>query len=301
MTLPWNDPNHDVLADFREAYATALLKRGKTMKCVTVFSGGLDSTTLVHSLAKLDQHEQHLLSFDYGQRHKKELEYAARTADLLGLRHDVIDLSGITHLISNSALTSPTVKGPKGQFDSSAGPEIEVPEGHYAEESMKQTVVPNRNMIMLSIAAGVAVSENADCIATAVHAGDHYVYPDCRPEFIQTANDAISFGNEGFGKIPKLGVGQVPDQFILAPFIHTTKAEIAYYAIQLSVPLHMTWSCYKGGHFHCGRCGTCVERLEAISEAEERARAEHIIPDGIHSVDDTVYEDDEYWKQVNHG
>lgn len=273
-------------------------------KGVAIVSGGLDSTTLIHHLL-VEGHELRLLSFDYGQRHKKELRYAAMTAQRLGLKHDVIDLTGITHLISNSALTS----GPEPKFYDVADdidrivadgkPEhgIPVPEGHYAEENMKLTVVPNRNMIMLSIAAGVAVNEKANFLAAAVHAGDHFVYPDCRPDFIDAASKAIIAGNEGFNDwyVPKVG------NFALnTPFLYWSKADIAYRALELSVPLHLTWSCYKGESVHCGRCGTCVERLEAIAAAQQRAM-ETELNGGRLIEDKTEYADTEFWKIATRG
>lgn len=316
MSLPWDDPGHDVLADLREAHQKgkgpmpvytdtpsqsyagkqpAEVEEGK--KAIAIFSGGLDSTALVFHLLN-QKYDLHLLSFDYGQRHKKELEFAATTAKHLELRHDIVDLTGITHLISNSALTSI-------QFDT-VGNEIEVPEGHYAEDNMKLTVVPNRNMIMASIAAGVAVNEGAQFIATAVHAGDHFVYPDCRPVFWHALARAIDSGNDGFSKFRPDRTGSF-DEPVETPFLYWSKADIAYRALELGVPLHMTWSCYKGGEKHCGRCGTCVERLEAIAEAIERINrlpleqytalsvAEGRGRAGEHW-DRTEYEDVEFWK-----
>jgi len=260
-------------------------------RVVAVVSGGLDSTTMVYDLVARG-FEVDCLSFNYGQRHKKELTYAAATAKQLGLRHDIIDLTGLTHLISNSALTS------QNKTSHPAVPRtdraIEVPDGHYAEENMKLTVVPNRNMIMLSIAAGIAVNRNVAFIATAIHAGDHFIYPDCRPRFIAHANAAIVAGNEGFGPIPEQAEGVEPMHYIEAPFLYMTKADIAAVAIQLNVPLHLTWSCYKGGVNHCGRCGTCVERLEAIDEAIRRGVSNNEwITDDL-----TVYDDTEYWRTV---
>jgi len=267
---------------------------------IAVFSGGLDSTTMVYGM--LDSGKTpHLLSFNYGQRHKKELVFAERTAQLLGLRWDCIDLSGITGLISNSALTS---KGREDWSDAQAiapgfvGPiydaEIEVPEGHYAEDNMKATVVPNRNMIMLSIAAGVAVNNSYDSVYTAVHAGDHFVYPDCRPQFIMATNAAAVLGNEGFGALPKLEELQAVPSFIMAPYLNISKADIASEAIRLKVPFENTWSCYKGESMHCGKCGTCVERLEAIHEAHVKANI--LSPENWK--DNTKYADADFWKQA---
>ena len=166
-----------------------------------------------------------------------------------------------------------------------------MPEGHYAEANMKATVVPNRNMIMISIATGIAVAEDALGVYTGVHAGDHFVYPDCRPKFIDAVNGAVVEGNEGFGRIPinDDSPSWLDFNFVFAPYLYFTKAEIASTAIALGVPLEDTWSCYKGGDKHCGVCGTCVERLEAIDIAEG-AISER--------VDHTEYEDDITWKQL---
>lgn len=278
-----------------------------TPDSAAIFSGGLDSTTLVYLMLEAGM-TPHLISFDYGQRHAKELEYATRTAEKLKLRHDVVDLTGITHLISNSALTSDSARHTKpmtaGDWASGkdtewvSTPHIEVPEGHYAEDNMKKTVVPNRNMIMLSIAAGVAINNNYACLGTGVHAGDHFVYPDCRPRFIKAANAAIVIGNEGFGDIPEQVEGAWATEFLYAPFIHRSKADIAFRAIDFGVPFEETWSCYKGGEKHCGKCGTCVERLEAINEAGKRWYGDNRPYD---SIDATQYEDSNFWKEAVSG
>ena len=212
------------------------------MHTVAVVSGGMDSVTLAYKLAN-DGDDLTLISFDYGQRHRKELAFAATCAERLGATHEIADLTSINRLLAGSSLTSD---------------EIEVPDGHYAEESMKITVVPNRNAIMISIAAGLAVSRNADRVAVGVHGGDHFIYPDCRPGFAEAMDKAISLGNEGFA----------PDQFgLITPFIDVSKTEIARIGDELGVPWTETWSCYKGGEIHCGTCGTCVERREAFHEA----------------------------------
>jgi 7-cyano-7-deazaguanine synthase len=251
--------------------------------CVAIVSGGLDSTTLAYDLVA-DGHKPHLLAFDYGQRHSKELQYAQRTATQLKLDFTLVDLRSVTKLISNSALTG----------------DDDVPEGHYAESNMNLTVVPNRNMIMLSIAAGAAVNSKCEFVATGVHAGDHWVYPDCRPRFISSVARTVILGNEGFGAIPTLDDGEAPsDDFIRAPYLTFLKEDIAYRAFQLGVPVHETWSCYKGRSAHCGRCGTCVERLEAIAEAQARYMKETgnlELPDSWQ--DYTEYEDTEYWKHA---
>lgn len=239
-------------------------------KTLIVLSGGLDSTTLLKRQLTAG-HNCSAVSFNYGQRHKKELEYAAKTCDLYGIKHTIIDLwsAGLTTAlsVSGSSLVSDT----------------EVPEGHYAQDNMKATVVPNRNMIMLSIAAGIAIANGDDYVATAVHAGDHFIYPDCRPSFIKALQHAITMGNEGFN----------PPQ-LLTPYIYATKEDIAYEAIALGVRLSATWSCYKGGSIHCGKCGTCVERIEAIHGAQQRWMSE--CADRMPYLDSTEYEDTEYWK-----
>jgi 7-cyano-7-deazaguanine synthase len=146
---------------------------------------------------------------------------------------------------------------------------------------MKKTIVPNRNMMMLSIAGAVAVSTGSSFVVTGVHAGDHAVYPDCRPQFINLMSDALAQGNEGNGDM----------RGILAPYLHSSKKDIAVQAIRLGVDFSETWSCYKGGSTHCGRCGTCVERLEAIHGAEIDHFGEVV------GYDSTVYADNEFWKE----
>lgn len=207
---------------------------------VVVASGGMDSATLAwHYHARGDR--LHLVGFDYGQRHRKELEHLAMIADRLDAPVAVVDLTSLTAHLHGSALTDPN--------------RVDVPDGHYAQDTMRATVVPNRNAIMLAIATGIAVAEGAEVVATGVHAGDHFIYPDCRPAFFDPFADAMRAGNEGF----------TVDGFRLeAPFITMSKADIARYGGDLGVEYRLTWSCYKGGRVHCGRCGTCVERFEAF-------------------------------------
>lgn len=224
------------------------------MKTIVICSGGLDSVTLAYKIAA--EHELiGLISYDYGQRHKKELDYAAKAAAALGVLHDIIDISNIGKALSGSALTD----------------DIDVPDGHYAEESMKITVVPNRNAIMLTIAYGIGASRGAQAIATAVHGGDHFIYPDCRPEFIKSFEAMQNHALEG-----------VAEMTLYTPFLSRTKTDIAAEGARLNVPFSDTWSCYKGGNVHCGRCGTCVERIEAFDLA------------GVS--DPTEYADPDFWK-----
>lgn len=208
------------------------------MQTLAVVSGGLDSTVMAYMLAHYGDLKG-IVSFNYGQRHKKELHHAEQSAVRLNVPWTVINVAGYGEAVQ-SALTSGDIK---------------VPAGHYTEESMKATVVPNRNMIMLSMAAGIAVSQKLDSIATAVHAGDHAIYPDCRAHFIHALTHAIQIGNEGFIH---------PSFQILAPFINLTKAEIVKSGVEWNVPFEKTWSCYRGGVYHCGTCATCIERMEAF-------------------------------------
>lgn len=211
-------------------------------RAVLIASGGMDSTVTAYELRARGS-EVFLLAFDYGQRHRVELEHLAKIAERLNVPHETVNLSGLGHLLTGSALTETSV---------------EVPDGHYSDQSMRSTVVPNRNMIMLSIAAGVAVARGASIVAFGAHAGDHPIYPDCRPAFFEQLGKAIHAGNEGF---------LAPGFRLEAPFLHLTKTDIARRGHELGVPFELTWSCYKGEGVHCGKCGTCVERKEAFTLA----------------------------------
>jgi 7-cyano-7-deazaguanine synthase len=256
---------------------------------VAIVSGGMDSITMVYMLVKEFGLHPHLLSFDYGQRHSKELNYALWNAERLGLRWSLVDLTSITELIGSSALTSKLVSDVRGPAGAGPHPhevvshgevrEIEVPEGHYAQDNMAITVVPNRNMMMMSIGAAVVTSNRGHYLAAGMHAGDHFQYPDCRPVFVDSFAHTVEYANEGFLQ---------KDFDVKTPFINQSKNDIAAMAYKYQVPLHRTWSCYKGGNIHCGRCGTCVERLEAIDSVVEA-------PSGW---DGTSYEDTEFWKQA---
>ena len=210
-------------------------------KAIAIVSGGLDSVTLAHFL-NAQGYELHLLSFDYGQRHKKELLFAEWCANRLHAAFDVIDMTGIGKHLKGSALTD----------------EIAVPDGHYAAPTMAVTVVPNRNAILLSIAYGIAVDTQADVVAIGVHGGDHFIYPDCRPGFIRAFDAMQREAVEGFGQ---------PELRLEAPFLHLSKRQVVQLGNSLHVPFEQTWSCYKGGEYHCGTCGTCYERKEAFAEA----------------------------------
>jgi len=224
------------------------------LQTIVICSGGLDSVTLAHQVARQSVLAG-LISFDYGQRHRKELDYAARAVVRLNVPHTVIDISTLGAQLSGSALTD----------------DIAVPDGHYAEESMKITVVPNRNAIMLTIAYGIAAARSADAVAAAFHGGDHFIYPDCRPEFVEKFSDMQKAALEGMNNIQ-----------LHTPFLNFTKADIVAAGVELNVPFAETWSCYKGGVVHCGRCGTCVERREAFDIADVQ--------------DPTEYEDQNFWR-----
>ncbi len=229
------------------------------MKTIVICSGGLDSVSLAHMVAQ-EQTLTGLVSFDYGQRHRKELDYAALCAKRLGVPHDLIDLRGIGAALTGSALTD----------------DIAVPDGHYAEESMRITVVPNRNAIMLTVAFGVAAARGDRAVATAVHGGDHFIYPECRPAF-----------TERFEAMQKAALDGYADVSLYTPFVHRSKADIVTEGARCDTPFELTWSCYKGGTHHCGRCGTCVERREAFHLA------------GV--ADTTRYDDPDFWIKATAG
>lgn len=209
---------------------------------IVIISGGMDSSVLAHYVIDSGYHPR-LITFNYGQRHGlREIECAAWQAATLNVPHSVIDLTTIQPLLKGSALTDPSV---------------DVPEGHYEQDNMKATVVPNRNAIMLSIAYGAAVGNGAEVVFAAMHAGDHEIYPDCRQEFIAALNSALILGNTWADPIPHLE----------SPFVNFSKADIATIGHKLGVSFAHTWSCYVGGEMHCGACGTCTERIEAFRKA----------------------------------
>jgi 7-cyano-7-deazaguanine synthase len=208
-------------------------------------SGGLDSTA---ALALIHLTDVAAVSFDYGQRHRRELQAAASVAGHYQIEHRILDLRGLLH---GSALLG----------------ETEVPEGHYAEETMRATVVQGRNLLF--VAAAIATMEPGDALVVGVHAGDHPIYPDCRPAFWDHLGEAVT---------------RAYDVRIAAPFLEETKAEVVRLGSEAGAPFQLTWSCYEGGRIHCGRCGTCVERAEAFHLA------------GIE--DPTEYADPDYWRAV---
>ncbi len=202
---------------------------------VVIYSGGMDSFTLLH-LARSRGLKVHALSFNYGQRHVRELEAARAVCQAEGIPHKVIDIRAMSEVMAGSSLTS----------------DAEVPEGHYEEDSMKSTVVPNRNMILLSLATGYAVTVGAGAVWYGAHGGDHAIYPDCRPEFVEKMDAVCRIANyEPVG--------------IEAPFMALDKGEILAEGLKLGLDYSQTWTCYNGRDKACGRCGSCVERLEAFA------------------------------------
>lgn len=205
-----------------------------TKKTIAIVSGGMDSVTMLHQL-KAEGHVLKVISFNYGQRHIKELDVAKYNAELLGLEHIIIDMNFLSQLADNSALTG----------------DIKVPEGHYADANMKLTVVPNRNMIMASLAIAKAVNDGFNGIAMGIHSGDHAIYPDCRPEFHSALRTTSLIAN------------YEPIE-VYAPYLYADKTEIIRQGLAVGVDYSKTWTCYKGGKIACGVCGSCQERLEAF-------------------------------------
>ena len=201
-----------------------------------IVSGGMDSITMLYD------HKDEIalgISFDYGSNHNaREIPYAKMHCERLGIRHITINLDFMHQYFKSSLLEGANA----------------IPEGHYEAENMKSTVVPFRNGIMLSIAIGIAESNNLDRVFIANHGGDHTIYPDCRPEFISAIDAAATAGT--FNNVR-----------VVAPYTNITKGDIARIGKRLGIDYTETWSCYKGGKKHCGKCGTCVERKEALAEA----------------------------------
>jgi 7-cyano-7-deazaguanine synthase len=204
-------------------------------KVVVIYSGGMDSFTVLHHALK-QGHDVYALSFNYGQRHVRELDAAATVCKSLGINHKVVDITAINTLLAGSSLTS----------------DIDIPEGHYEAESMQSTVVPNRNMILLALAIGYAVSMKAEAVYYGAHSGDHAIYPDCRPEFVEKMNAVSLIAN--YEPIP-----------IEVPFLTNSKAEILAAGLAIGLDYAQTWTCYNGREKACGKCGACVERLEAFA------------------------------------
>lgn len=203
---------------------------------IIVLSGGMDSTTLLY---EYQSRIALAVSFDYGSNHnQRELAFATLHCERLGIKHLIIPLDFIHQYFHSSLLSGADA----------------VPEGNYDDENMRSTVVPFRNGIMLAVAAGLAEDNGLQQIMMANHAGDHAIYPDCRPSFVQAMDNAVQAGTYN-------GVR------LFTPYTNLTKADIARRGKALGIDYSETWSCYKGGEHHCGKCGTCTERIEALREA----------------------------------
>lgn len=207
-------------------------------KVVVILSGGMDSATLLARELHVG-HTVAALSVNYGQRHSRELGAAVRLCHHYNIPHTIVDMTGLSGVMRGSSQTDPSVA---------------VPEGHYAEPSMKQTVVPNRNMLLIATAAAHCISIGYDEVVYGAHAGDHAIYPDCRPEFVSQMERALRWCH------------YTPVR-LRAPFLAMDKGDIATLGQQLGVPYQYTWTCYKGGDEACGACGACRERLEAFEKA----------------------------------
>lgn len=212
---------------------------------VIIVSGGMDSVTLLY------EYKDRIalgISFDYGSNHNsKEIPFAKLHCERLGIKHITIPLDFMHQYFKSSLLEGADA----------------IPEGHYEDENMKSTVVPFRNGIMLAIAAGIAESNGLSHVMIANHGGDHAIYPDCRPEFISAMSQATKAGSYN-------GVT------VLAPYTNISKSDIARHGKALGIDYTETWSCYKGGEKHCGKCGTCVERKEALQEAGIEDKTEYM-------------------------
>ncbi len=203
---------------------------------VIIYSGGLDSTTLLY-----EERERVALAvtFDYGSNHAaREMACARHHCALLGIEHVVIELGFMSRYFQSSLLSGADA----------------IPDGDYADSNMRSTVVPFRNGIMLSIACGLAESRGLKRVLIANHGGDHAIYPDCRPQFVAAMDAAMQAGTYD-------GVR------LVAPYTDISKADIVRRGVQLGIDYGETYSCYKGGEHHCGTCGTCTERREAFLEA----------------------------------
>ena len=206
-------------------------------KVVVIYSGGMDSYTVLHKAIE-EGLTPFALTFDYGQRHVKEIQVASDVCKELGINHKVIDITAINQLIGGSSLT-----------DSS----IEVALGDYENSNMVNTVVPNRNMILLSLAIGYAVSIGAEKVYYGAHSGDHDIYPDCRPIFVEKMNEVAAVAN-------------YESTEIYSPYLKSDKIGILKDGIRMGLDYSKTWTCYNGREKACGQCGSCVERLEAFEK-----------------------------------
>lgn len=208
-------------------------------KAVLIYSGGMDSFTLLNDMLSQGL-DVHAISFNYGQRHAKELSYANYFCTQNNIPHQIVDMSAMgNQLLQGSSQTSE---------------DVPVPEGHYEDENMKLTVVPNRNMIMLSMAMGYAISIGAEDVYYGAHAGDHAIYPDCRRSFVDAMNHVA-------------GLCDYKQLKIRTPYIYMDKGDIANRGVELGLDYSQAWTCYNGREKPCGKCGACQERLEAMAKA----------------------------------
>ena len=196
---------------------------------LVVYSGGLDSYTLLNkAMKKFDRIEA--ITFNYGQKHNKEIEYAKSNCVELNIKHEVVNLD-LENILAGSALVG----------------DIDIPEGNYDKEKMKQTIVPNRNMIMISVAASLVIKNDIEYLWYAAHSGDHEIYPDCRPEFIDKMAAVLEICD--YHKIK-----------FEAPFQDLSKNEIVATGLSMGLDYSKTWTCYEGKEKPCGKCSACLER-----------------------------------------
>jgi len=210
---------------------------GIPKKAVIILSGGMDSTTLLYDLL-YQGYEVSAITFDYNQRHKKEIQCAKKTCKSLKIPQTILPITALNE-VAPSSLTRSNLK---------------VPHGHYAEDTMKQTVVPNRNMVLLSLAGAHAISIGAEYLFYGAHSGDHAIYPDCRPVFVSAMTTAFHLCDWN-------------DLVLEVPYMNYTKGDIVRRGLDLGVNYANTWSCYEGKRLSCGKCGACTERLEAFEHA----------------------------------
>lgn len=203
---------------------------------VVIYSGGMDSYTVLHRAIR-EGLDVHALSFDYGQRHARELDIAAHVCKQLNIPHQIVDIRAIHSLIDNSVLTNP---------------DQAMPTGDYADDNLRATIVPNRNMILLSLAIAKAVNIGAGRVDYGAHGGDHVLYPDCRPEFVDAMNHVA-------------GIANFEPVSLHAPYLRTTKADILREGLAMGLDYQYTWTCYEGRELACGECGSCLERLDAFA------------------------------------
>ncbi|MDA7602008.1 7-cyano-7-deazaguanine synthase QueC [Gammaproteobacteria bacterium] len=204
-------------------------------KIIVVYSGGLDSFTLLNEAIRSGK-DVSALSFDYGQKHNKELHFVEKFCAQESIDSKIVNVSSIKELFQGSSLTD----------------EIDIPKGHYEDDSMKSTVVPNRNMILISLALGYAVTKKAEEVWFGAHAGDHAIYPDCRPEFVEKMDAVARIAN--YSPIA-----------VKAPYIAMSKTEILAIGLNMQLDYGLTWTCYEGKELACGSCGACHERLESFA------------------------------------